>query len=96
MYMYMCVCVDKSTFTLVCAAVSHHGNVLSRLLEFSFHAASDVSEVRQRELFELRGPQDAGVGLKHLQSLDDTQQLIFLPLGNDTTSCKNNINILSP
>lgn len=72
----MCVCVrfivdlDNTRVALMCAA--HHGNVLSCLLEFVFDATSDVSEVRQRELFKLDWPQNASVGLEHLQSLDNT------------------------
>lgn len=57
--------LDKSRLT-------HHGNVISCLLEFVFDTASDVSKVRQRELFKLGWPQNAGVGLEHLQSLDGT------------------------
>lgn len=52
--------------------VSHHGDILSFLLQLIFDAACDVSEVRQRELFKLNGPQDAGMGLEHLQSLNNT------------------------
>lgn len=50
--------------------VSHHGNILSSLFQLVFDAASDVSEVRQGELFKLSGSQDPSVGLKHLQSLN--------------------------
>lgn len=62
----------------VCESVrcpSHHGDILSCLLQFIFDAASDVSEVRQRELFKLCRSQNAGVGLKHLQCLKNTQEL---------------------
>lgn len=69
--LHLCVCV-VSTFTLVCAAISHHGNVLSCLFEFIFDTASDVSKIRHRELFKLDWSQNAGVGLEHLQSLDNT------------------------
>lgn len=59
----------------VCESVwcpSHHGDILSCLLQFVFDAASDVSEVRQRELLKLCRSQNAGVGLKHLQCLKNT------------------------
>lgn len=46
--------------------VSHHGNILSRLFESVFDPASDVPQVRQGELFELRRAQNSCVGLEHL------------------------------
>lgn len=58
----------------VLCSVAHHRNVLSGLLEFVFDAASNVSKVRQRELIKLRRPQDAGVGIKHLQRLDTAEE----------------------
>lgn len=70
----MCVCCGLGIYLDIWtkAAFSHHGNVLSCLLEFIFDTASDVSEVRQRELFKLDRAQNASVGLKHLQSLNNT------------------------
>lgn len=76
---------DMNTFTLYIGtkafvfvfclfSVSHHGNILSRILQFIFDTTGDVSEVGQRELFKLNGPQNAGVRLKHLQSLNNTQR----------------------
>lgn len=53
--------------------LSHHGDILSRVFEFIFDAASDVSEIRKRELFKLNRSQNAGMGLEHLQSLNNTQ-----------------------
>lgn len=50
---------------------THHGDVLSSLLQLVFDPPGDVPQVRQRELLELDGTQDAGVRLKHLQSLEE-------------------------
>lgn len=54
-----------------CWCETHHGDVLSRLLQLVFDPPGDVPQVRQRELPELDGTQDAGVRLKHLQSLEE-------------------------
>lgn len=52
---------------------THHGDVLSGLLQLVFDPPGDVPQVRQRELLELDGTQDAGVRLKHLQSLEERE-----------------------
>lgn len=49
--------------------IAHHRNILSLLLKSVLDAASDVPQVRQGELPELHGAQDAGVRLEHLQGL---------------------------
>lgn len=52
---------------------THHGDVLSGLLQLVFDPPGDVPQVRQRELLELHGTQDASVGLKHLQGLEERE-----------------------
>lgn len=69
----MCFLVDLDRTDVMLMSAAHHGNVLSRLLEFVLDAAGDVPQVRQRELFKLDRPQNAGVGLEHLQGLDGTR-----------------------
>lgn len=56
----------------------HHGNILSGLLELIFDAPGDVPQVRQRERLKLDRPQDAGVRLKHLQSLRENTKNVQL------------------
>lgn len=53
-----------------CRFETHHGDVLSSLLQLVFDPPGDVTQVRQRELLELDWTQDAGVRLKHLQCLE--------------------------
>lgn len=76
--MFVCVWFGFGTFqyveVFICAAVSHHGDILSCLLEFIFDTSSDVSQVGQRKLFELHRPQNTSMGLEHLQSLDNTHK----------------------
>lgn len=52
---------------------THHGDVLSGLLQLVFDPPGDVPQVRQRELLELDGTQDASVGLKDLQGLEERE-----------------------
>lgn len=68
--------IQEGLAALVCAAIkqeetlqmcgTHHGDVLSSLLQLVLDPPGNVPKVRQRELLELDGTQDAGVRLKHL------------------------------
>lgn len=60
----------------------HHGNILVLLLQSVFDTSSNVSQVRQSKLFKLDRPQNACVGVEHLQSLrrkKKTKEIYFKP-----------------
>lgn len=64
--------------TSVFVVSPHHGNILVLLLQSVFDSSSDVSQVRQRKLFKLDRPQNACVGIEHLQSLQKkTKEMYF-------------------